>query len=423
MKSKNTQSQQMKIIPANSALNTIQKTQTNTESLILAVDTSCDDTAAAVLRGRTVLSNVIASQTQLHKKYGGVYPTVAKQAHKEKIQPTILAALKKAHVKITNLSALAITVGPGLAPALEVGISAVKALAEKHKIPLIAVNHIEGHALSALALQKPRLNTKQNPTHAADFSSITYPVLSVVVSGGHTQFIYFTEIGKYEILGTTIDDAAGECLDKIGRMLNLGYPAGPIIEKFAKKGNPETIAFPLPMTAIKTYDMSFSGMKTFARNYIQKFSEENTFTRQEIYDFCASAQYAVFRHISYKLSKLLQNTPVAEIWLGGGVAQNKELRRTIREAIKKQYAYEQAQQLLTGSSTITAETKTKQNSVKKRIQKIVFRHPYNNRLCMDNAAMIGLVAYFKYIRGEYNTDINTIERKPRWEIGTEQKNR
>ncbi len=381
--------------------------------LILAVDTSCDDTAAAVLRGRTILSNVIASQTQLHKQYGGVFPTIAKQAHKENILPTILAALKKAKANFRDLSAVAVTVGPGLAPALEVGITTIKELAQKNNLPLIAVNHIEGHALSAIALKnsKPTINegtgeTAKNSKQKTGTDTagkkvaaaqINFPVLSVVVSGGHTQFIYFEKIGEYKILGSTIDDAAGECLDKIGRMLNLGYPAGPVIEKFAKLGNPKAVKFPLPMTAVKTFDMSFSGMKTFARNYIQKNTEENSLSKQAIYDFCASAQYSVFRHINYKLNKLLEKVKVNEVWLGGGVAQNIYLRQTIRETIKN---FEK-------EAEKTHEQKTK----------IIFRQPHTNRLCMDNAAMIGLVANFKFERGEVVTDLETVDRKPRWEIG------
>ena len=356
----------------------------NNKPLILAIDTSCDDTSASVMNGQIILSNVIASQTQLHKQYGGVFPTVAKQAHKENIAPTINAAIKKAKISWENIDALAVTIGPGLAPALEVGINAITELAKEKNIPLIAVNHIEGHALSAIA----KRNSKE-----IEKDSISYPVLSVVVSGGHTQFIYFEEIGKYKILGTTIDDAAGECLDKIGRMLNLGYPAGPTIEKFAKLGDEKKFKFPLPMTSIKSFDMSFSGLKTFARNLIQKITEDSDLNKQEIYDFCASAQYSVFRHINYKLNKLIIDKPINEIWLGGGVAQNIYLRQTIRETIKN---FE------------------KNNPTKK----ITFRYPHTNRLCMDNAAMIGLVANFKFERSEFITDFESLERKPRWKIGT-----
>ncbi len=356
---------------------------------ILAVDTSCDDTAASVLKGTTVLSNVIASQTQLHKQYGGVFPTVAKQAHKENIMPTIQAALKKAQVIWSDLDALAVTVGPGLAPALEVGLKAMQDLSTQKDIPLIAVNHIEGHALSALA-QQNSTDAQTLEERINSIQEVKYPVLSVVVSGGHTEFIYFERIGSYKILGSTIDDAAGECLDKIGRMLNLGYPAGSTIEKFARLGNPKAVQFPLPMTTTKTFDMSFSGLKTFARNYIQSRTETKPFSKQDIYNFCASAQYGVFRHINYKLNKLLKEVNISEIWLGGGVSQNVYLAQTIRETIKK-------------------NTNGK--------NKIIFRKPFSKRLCMDNAAMIGLVANFAFQRKEFVTDVELLDRKPRWKIG------
>jgi N6-L-threonylcarbamoyladenine synthase len=387
-----------------------------TSPLILAVDTSCDDTSASVMCGRVILSNVISSQTQLHKQYGGVFPTVAKQAHKENILPTIQAALKKAKladnkvVDWKDLDALAVTIGPGLAPALEVGILAMKELAIEKNLPLIAVNHIEAHALSAIALQNKReknilektvVTNVNNLDSKPNKDEINYPVLSVVVSGGHTQFIYFEKIGEYKILGSTIDDAAGECLDKIGRMLNLGYPAGATIEKFAKLGNPNSTKFPLPMTTTKTFDMSFSGLKTFARNTIQKLTESSELSKQDIYDFCASAQYAVFRHITYKLNKLLLEVKINEIWLGGGVAQNVCLKQTIRETIKN----------------FEKEKNNKLNANKSE-NKIIFRAPFTKRLCMDNAAMIGLVASFKFQRSEFVKDLDSLDRKPRWKIGT-----
>lgn len=397
---------------------------TTTSPLILAVDTSCDDTSASVINGRVILSNVIASQTQLHKQYGGVFPTVAKQAHKENILPTIEAALKKAKISWDELSALAVTVGPGLAPALEVGINSMRELAIEKNLPLIAVNHIEGHALSAIALQNKRdgnkvesksVQVENNPLTKKSLNKINYPVLSVVVSGGHTQFIYFEKIGEYKILGSTIDDAAGECLDKIGRMLNLGYPAGATIEKFAKLGDPKKIKFPLPMTTTKTFDMSFSGLKTFARNTIQKLTEEKEMSKQDVYDFCASAQYAVFRHITYKLNKLLLEVPIKEIWLGGGVAQNVYLKQTLHETIKK---FENDKNEKFSANQNEYENKNKNKDFKLK-NKIIFRAPFTKRLCMDNAAMIGLVASFKFERKEFITDLENIDRKPRWKIGTE----
>lgn len=335
-----------------------------TENLILAVDTSCDDTSVAVVQGNRVLANIIASQTQLHKPYGGVFPTVAKLAHKENILPCIALALKRAQVSPQDLSAVAVTVGPGLAPALEVGIAAAEEFAQKNNLPLLPINHIEGHILSVLAI------SKNKPEETKTKKQNSFPVLSIVVSGGHTEFVLVHALGKYEILGQTLDDAAGECLDKIGRMLNLGYPAGPVIEEFAKKGNANKYPFPLPLTTIKTFDMSFSGMKTFARNFLEELQQVQPLTKEEIYDFCASAQYGVFRHICYKLSKVLEKHAVKQVWLGGGVAANKTLRRMIRE-------------------TLRAHAKAE------KIAPVRLLTPYTKKLCADNAAMVGVAAGYK----------------------------
>jgi len=348
--------------------------------LILAIDTSCDDTSAAVVRDTTVLSNVIASQTQLHKQYGGVFPTVAKQAHRENIAPVVAAALKKAGVTLDLIDGIAVTAGPGLAPALEVGIDFAKNLAKKSGKPLHAINHIEGHLLSVLA--KP--NSKKTSPQT---EKIAFPVLSIIVSGGHTQFVYFEKIGDYKILGHTLDDAAGECLDKIGRILNLGYPAGPVIEEFAKSGDKNAFKFPLPLTQTKDFNLSFSGLKTFARNLIADLETKQTLSRQQIYDLCASAQFGVFRHINYKLEKILRKYPVNEVWLGGGVAANLNLRKEIRK-------------------TLTHQEKTK----------ITFRVPYTKKLCMDNAAMIGVAGNFAILNNQAATDLKNLDRQPRWSI-------
>lgn len=365
---------------------------------ILAIDTSCDDTSVAVTQGKTVLANVIASQTQLHAPYGGVFPTVAKQAHKENIEQAIKVALQRAGVSWTEIGALGVTQGPGLAPALEVGIKQAKKLATKHSLPLIAINHIEGHALSVLAQPKPRTKkprTKQARTKQAWPKKIpgqNFPALAIVVSGGHTQFIKVTQLGKYQILGSSIDDAAGEALDKVGRMLSLGYPAGPIMEQFAKKGDPKKFKIPLPMTDRRDFNMSFSGLKTWARNKIEDLETRNQLDKQAIYDFTASFQRGVFGHICYKLNKLLQENEIKEVWLGGGVAANIKLRRMIRETLK---AYN-----------------------------LKLFTPYTKRLCMDNAAMIGIVAGEKFERGEVAIQVagikknpSHLDRKPRWEIG------
>jgi len=343
--------------------------------IILSVDTSCDETSVAINQGQKILSNVVASQINLHQQYGGVFPTVAKQAHLENIDPTIKAALKKAQLKLEEIDYLAVTQGPGLAPALEIGIEKVTELGQTYQKPVVAVNHIEGHILSVLAQAKPlkKQFTELQPT---------FPVLAVVVSGGHTEFVLIKAIGKYEKLGTTLDDAAGECLDKVGRLLGLGYPAGPTVEQFAKKGDPKAFEFPLPMTTSNDFNMSFSGMKTHARKLIEKLEANNQLDQKAIINFCASLQHGVFRHITYKLRKLLEQNPVKELWFGGGVAANTQLRTELRK--------------------ITKEFKLK------------FRAPYNKKLCGDNGAMIGLAAYYQTMN--YKITPQKIDRRPHFDI-------
>jgi len=422
--------------------------------LVLSIDTSCDDTSAAVVCGHEIWSNVIASQTDLHRPYGGVFPTVAKQAHKENIEPTVNLALKRAGVTIDQISKIAVTIGPGLAPALEVGIEYVKKLAEQHRLPLIPVNHIEGHVLSVISKPRPKTSSSRHSglpcRHSGldpESQNLIYqrlPALSIIVSGGHTQFVlvepainshakpidsrhaeltsdsdvtlnsfqgprgkhlqehsasrtdslgskkainqsapnlltldrqprlslapdpldphrpwYHSDQFTYTILGQTLDDAAGECLDKVGRMLNLGYPAAPVMEQLAKLGDPNHYSFPLPMTSNKDYHLSFAGLKTHARRLIESEFGNQPPTKQQTYDFCASFQTAVFRHITYKLSKVLGDFPqIQEVWLGGGVAANMALRKSIRQTLKQ----------FTRS----------------------LRVPYTKRLCQDNAGMGGV---------------------------------
>ena len=368
------------------------------DPLILSIDTSCDDTSTAVTTGKTVLSNIIASQTQLHAPYGGVFPTVAKQAHKENIDQTIKIALKRAQTNWDKISAIAVTQGPGLAPALEVGINKAKELAIKYKLPLIAVNHIEAHVLSSLA----------QPNHHTIQATVKhrFPTLAIVISGGHTEFIKITQIGQYERLGFSIDDAAGEVLDKVGRMLNLGYPAGPVMEQFAKKGDPQKYSVPLPMTDRRDFNMSFSGLKTWARNKLEQLETQNQLNNQDIYDFTASFQYGVFRHICHKLNKLLKKHQIYEVWLGGGVSANIELRRMIRETLT---AYSRENKL-------NSEAK-KEGSLRYKQPQIKLFTPYSKRLCMDNATMIGVVAGFKLKQKQFVKNIENLDRKPRWEIG------
>lgn len=354
--------------------------------LILAFDTSCDDTSVALTSGYKVLANIISSQVELHKEFGGVFPTVAKQAHKENIDPTTKLALKRAGKTLSEVAGVAVTVGPGLAPSLEVGITYASQLAAELGVPLLAINHLEGHLWSSL------VERNSPPTKDAISSSITesaapiiYPVLGVIVSGGHTDFILVKGEGQYERLGFTIDDAAGECLDKVGRMLGLGYPAGAVIEQFAKKGDPARFDFPLPMTQVKDFNVSFSGMKTFSRNLIAKLDAAGSLDKQAIYDFSAGIQMAVFRHILYKLNKILEEYKVTELWLGGGVAANVSLRKLLR--------------------------------TKARIMGLKFRFPYAKNLCSDNAAMIGVVGGQKFLRGEGVQPGEKLDRQPNLHLG------
>ncbi|MFZ5376547.1 MAG: tRNA (adenosine(37)-N6)-threonylcarbamoyltransferase complex transferase subunit TsaD [Patescibacteria group bacterium] len=375
--------------------------------LTLAIDTSCDDTSAAVVFGNTVLSNVIASQTQLHKPYGGVFPTVAKQAHRQNIERVVDLAIKRARVSQNELSAVAVTQGPGLAPALEVGIEKAKEIGQQLDLPVFAINHIEGHALSSLGKPRHRSSKSIEQIDHQEFFSLLqaqgiFPALSIVVSGGHTEFVLIKAIGNYQVLGETIDDAAGEALDKVGRMLDLGYPAGPVMEQFAKLGNPKRFDFPLPMTNSRDLNLSFSGLKTHARNLVEKLESENLLDKQASFDFAASFQTAVFRHISHKLNKLLQEETIKSFLLGGGVAANIALRQKIRQTIHQ-------------ATQSQAKTKT-------RNQKYKLLIPYSKRLCMDNAAMIGLVANLRMASNQTNSQKimpnRNIDRQPRLRISS-----
>lgn len=376
--------------------------------LILAIDTSCDETSAAVTLGRVVLANIIASQAEIHRPYGGVFPDLAKQAHQENIRPTIQAALNQAQIDPEQLDAIAITQGPGLAPALEIGLQTAKQLSREWHKPVIAVNHLEAHLVSVWAHRRSRnlkitpildhknqskkadqSATKQNshtsnskeldileqfPNSSLDFFNQQIPALGLIVSGGHSQFVQINNFGNYQILGKTIDDAAGEALDKVGRMLNLGYPAGPVIEKLAKEGNPEQFEFPLPMTTVKNFNLSYSGLKTSAHRLVSSLKTQQRLDKQTIIDLAASFQAAVFRHLEYKLDKLLQELQPRhkfnQLWLGGGVARNIELRRRLR-AVLRPYQI----RLLT---------------------------PFEKRLCSDNAAMIGLAANYHWRKHAVN---------------------
>jgi N6-L-threonylcarbamoyladenine synthase len=343
------------------------KDKVKKEILILSIDTSCDETSASVTRNLNVLSNVISSQIELHKKYGGVVPLVAKRAHEERIEPVITEALKRAKVKIEDLDAIAVTYGPGLAIALEVGVSKAKELAIKYQKPLIGINHMEGHFLSSLA---------KNSKGVGNNIDLKFPIMGLLMSGKHTEIVLCNEIGKYEIIGETLDDAVGEAYDKVARMLGLGYPGGRVLSDFADKGE-DKYHFTVPMINQDNLNFSYSGIKTAVMYFVKTHPNLN---KQEIYDVAKSFEESAIKHILDRLSKALKKYPVKLLFVGGGVASNPKIRSAIRKESKKH-----------GVSMYA---------------------PRDKKLYMDNAAMIGIAAYYKYLKSEF-TDPTTLDRNPK----------
>jgi len=279
--------------------------------LILAIETSCDETACAVLEnGSKVLSNVVASQNEFHKKFGGIVPEVASRKHIEAINPVIAEALEKAGKKFKDLDAVAVTYGPGLVGSLLVGLCAAKALAWSLKKPLIGVNHLEGHIYSNFLAVKPR-----------------FPFICLIVSGGHTLLVLMKDHGKYETLGRTRDDAVGEAYDKVARFLNLGYPGGPIIDQLAKKGDPHAVTFKKPMIEESFgYDFSFSGIKTAVTRL----------SGVKIEDLAASFQQTIVDTLIEKLIRAAYDKEIGRVALAGGVSANSALRQQLKERGEKE---------------------------------------------------------------------------------------
>lgn len=332
---------------------------------ILAIETSLDDTCAAVTRGTRVISNIVSSQTSYHAEWGGTVPDIAKRLHHEWLPKVVDLALKKAGNP--QLDALAVTLGPGLAPSLEQGIAYAKKLSADKNLPLIAVNHMEGHLLSSFANNRTGKGPMKNPQ---------FPALGFLISGGHTELVLMQSIGSYQLLGETLDDAAGEAYDKVARLLHLGYPGGPILAEMAKDGQPK-YRLPEPMTHRKDFNFSFSGLKTQARYFLEKENPE--LSKEFISDFAASFQDAVFRHLMKRFRRAIELYSPAMILLGGGVVSNIALRKRTRE-VAKEY----------GIATFI---------------------PYSKRLFTDNAAMIGVVASFQYARQDF-IDPDTLDRMP-----------
>lgn len=327
--------------------------------VILAIESSCDETAAAVVRnGREVLSNIISSQIALHTLYGGVVPEIASRKHIEKINQVIEEALAEAHMTLEAMDAVAVTYGPGLVGALLVGVAEAKAIAYGAGKPLIGVHHIEGH-ISANYIENKDLEP---------------PFLCLVVSGGHTHLVKVSDYGMYEILGRTRDDAAGEAFDKVARAIGLGYPGGPKIEKVSHEGNPDAIAFPRAKVADDPYDFSFSGVKSAVLNYINGCNMKNIPIVQA--DIAASFQKAVTEVLIEHAMMAVEEFGIRKFAIAGGVASNSTLRNGMREACEK--------------------------------RGVAFYHP-SPIFCTDNAAMIGAAAYYEYLAGtRHGWDLNAV---------------
>lgn len=333
--------------------------ETGKDVLILGIESSCDETAAAVVKnGRTVLSNVISSQIELHKLYGGVVPEIASRKHIEKINQVIREALEEAGVTLDDLDAVAVTYGPGLVGALLVGVAEAKAISYARNLPLVGVHHIEGH-ISANYIEHPKLE----PSFAC-----------LVVSGGHTHLVVVRDYGKYEILGKTRDDAAGEAFDKVARAIGLGYPGGPQIDKLAKKGNPAAIPFPKAYVAASPYDFSFSGLKSAVLNYLNGCKMKNQPIIEE--DVAASFQKAVIDVLVEHSMRAIDEYGFDKFAIAGGVASNSALREAMAAACRE--------------------------------KSVAFYHP-SPIFCTDNAAMIGVAGYYEYMAGtRHGLDLNAV---------------
>ena len=335
------------------------------DTYILAIESSCDETAAAVVKnGREVLSNVISSQIALHTLYGGVVPEIASRKHIEKINQVIEEALTEANMELGQMDAIGVTYGPGLVGALLVGVAEAKAISYATGIPLVGVHHIEGH-VSANYIEHPDLEP---------------PFLCLIVSGGHTHLVIVKEYGEYEIIGRTHDDAAGEAYDKVARAIGLGYPGGPKVDKLSKEGNPAAITFPRAQVEGCPYDFSFSGLKSAVLNYLHHAEQVGEEINRA--DVAASFQAAVVDVLVDKTLQAAKEYGIDKIALAGGVASNSALRAGMEAACKK-------------------AGKT-----------LFFPSPV---YCTDNAAMIGAAAYYEYKKGvRHGLDLNAV---PNLKIG------
>ena len=326
--------------------------------IILAIESSCDDTSAAILQERKILSNIVANQ-EVHSLYGGVVPELASRAHQQNIIPVVDAAIKEAKITKENIDAIAYTKGPGLLGSLLVGSSFAKSFAMGMGIPIITVNHMQGHILSHFIDEGDEIPK--------------FPFLCLTVSGGHTQIVKVDSPNKMEVIGTTLDDAAGEAFDKTAKILGLNYPGGPLIDKYAKKGNINAFEFGRPK--VKKLDFSFSGLKTSILRLIQKGVTENPkFVEENLEDLCASIQHSIVNILLKKLEKAIIQTGIKQLAIAGGVSANSYLRSKLGKLAKK-----------------------------KGYQLYIPKFEY----CTDNAAMIAISGYFKYLNQDFAQQSDT----------------
>ena len=315
------------------------------EPIILAIESSCDDTSAAIMRGRKSLSNIVSTQ-EIHKEFGGVVPELASRAHQKNIIPVVDAAIKKSEISKNDIDAIAFTRGPGLLGSLLVGVSFAKSLSMALKKPMIEVNHMEAHILAHMIDD--------------DFKTPEFPFLCLTVSGGHTQLVVVKSPLEMEVIGETIDDAAGEAFDKISKIMELPYPGGPLIDKYAKKGNPDAYKFPHPK--VGELEFSFSGLKTSVLRFLQKEVRQNkNFVKEHLLDICASVQKTIIDILINKLKIASYKTGIKKIAIAGGVSANSELRQRL---LNNQFGWN------------------------------VFIPDF--QFCTDNAGMIGIAGYYKY---------------------------
>ncbi|MFZ3301460.1 MAG: tRNA (adenosine(37)-N6)-threonylcarbamoyltransferase complex transferase subunit TsaD [Microgenomates group bacterium] len=351
--------------------------------IILAIDTSCDETAVAITQNTEIVSNVVWSQATLHSSFGGVMPSLAQRQHEERIDWVVEKAIKQAGVPIEKVDAIAVTIGNGLGIALGVGINKAKELAIKYKKPLIPVSHTEAHLLSSFC--EPLSKNSEDKR-----SNITFPALGLVLSGGTTVLALIKNIGEYEILAETSDDALGEALDKGARLLGLGYPGGAILEKLAKTGDAKKYKLPLPLQndVIKNR-FSYSGLKTA---FVRLFDSIKDPNKQDVADLAASFQSTAFKHIEkileYQINALGPQTTTHNLLFGGGVANNIEIKKRLRKLLKK---YD-----------------------------IKLHVPYTKKLNGDNAGMIGVCAHLKNKNTELKQYFNyeSVDRNPRLKLST-----